>query len=216
VIVYHPKANHPMRLAVFISGTGRSLHNMIQKIESGDLNAEIRVVISSTPNAKGLQYAEKSNIPIEVIESTSFASREEYSAAMFDRARDAEADIVALAGFIKRLVVPDNFVNRVLNIHPSLMPAFCGQGFYGHHVHEAALAYGVKVSGCTVHFVDNEYDHGPVIIQLAVPVHESDTPDSLETRVFAAECEAYPKALQLIATGQVMVTGRRVRIVSKD
>ena len=116
----------------------------------------------------------------------------------------------------KRLVIPDDLENRVVNIHPALVPSFCGKGFYGHHVHEAALRYGVKLSGCTVHFVDNEYDHGPVILQKAVPVLDEDTPDSLADRVFAAECQAYPEALQLIAAGRVSVEGRCVRIRSAD
>jgi len=102
-----------------------------------------------------------------------------------------------------------------VNIHPALIPSFCGKGFYGHHVHEAALAYGVKLSGCTVHFVDNQYDHGPVILQVPVPVLDDDTPDTLADRVFAAECEAYPKALQLLAEGRVRVEGRRVRIAER-
>jgi len=99
----------------------------------------------------------------------------------------------------------------VTNNHPSLIPAFCGQGFYGHHVHEAVLAYGVKLSGCTVHFADNQYDHGPVILQRAVPVLDDDTPDTLAARVFEAECEAYPEALRLIASGRLRLDGRRVR-----
>jgi phosphoribosylglycinamide formyltransferase 1 len=100
----------------------------------------------------------------------------------------------------------------VVNIHPALIPSFCGEGFYGHHVHEAVLAYGVKLSGCTVHFVDNQYDHGPVILQMTVPVLDNDTADTLADRVFAAECQSLPKALQLIAEGRVRLDGRRVRI----
>mgnify|MGYP000355141168 CR=1 FL=1 len=199
-------------IAVLISGTGRSLANMIEKIQAGELDCEIRLVISSTPEAKGLGFAEKAAIPAAVLRRGDFPSREEYSRAIFDRVRAAGAELVVLAGFLKQLTIPDDFVHRVVNIHPALIPAFCGKGFYGHHVHEAALAYGVKLSGCTVHFVDNEYDHGPVILQMAVPVLDDDTPDSLADRVFAAECEAYPQALQLIAEGRVRVEGRRVRI----
>ena len=199
-------------IAVLISGTGRSLANMIEKIQAGELDCEIRLVISSTPEAKGLGFAEKAAIPAAVLRRGDFPSREEYSRAIFDRVRAAGAELVVLAGFLKQLTIPDDFVHRVVNIHPALIPAFCGKGFYGHHVHEAALAYGVKLSGCTVHFVDNEYDHGPVILQMAVPVLDDDTPDSLADRVFAAECEAYPQALQLIAERRVRVEGRRVRI----
>jgi phosphoribosylglycinamide formyltransferase-1 len=199
-------------IAVLISGTGRSLANMIEKIQAGELDCEIRLVISSTADAKGLAFAERAAIPAAVVRRGDFPSREEYSRAIFDRVRAAGAELVVLAGFLKQLTIPDDFVHRVVNIHPALIPSFCGKGFYGHHVHEAALAYGVKLSGCTVHFVDNEYDHGPVILQMAVPVLDDDTPDTLADRVFAAECKAYPEALQLIAEGRVRVEGRRVRI----
>jgi phosphoribosylglycinamide formyltransferase-1 len=106
--------------------------------------------------------------------------------------------------------IPSDFENRVLNIHPALIPAFCGRGFYGHHVHEAVLLYGAKVSGCTVHFVDNQYDHGPILLQRVVPVLDHDTPDTLAARVFEAECQAYPEALRLLGSGKVRVEGRRV------
>ena len=117
-----------------------------------------------------------------------------------------------MGGFLKRLSIPADFANRVVNIHPALVPSFCGEGFYAHRVHEAVLEYGAKLSGCTVHFADNQYDHGPVILQKAVPVRDDDTPETLAARVFAAECEAYPEALRLIAAGRVSVEGRRVRI----
>jgi len=204
--------SRPLRLAVLISGTGRSLKNMLERIAAGQLAADIRLVISSTPKARGLQYAQEAGIPHEVIQLESFPSREEFSRAIFDRCRAAQVDVVALAGFLKQLTIPEDFVNRVVNIHPALIPAFCGHGFYGHRVHQAVLDYGVKLTGCTVHFVDNEYDHGPVILQKAVAVLDDDTPDTLAARVFAAECEAYPEALQLIAEGRVAIEGRRVRI----
>lgn len=205
-------AIRPLPLAVLISGTGRSLKNMLEKIAVGQLTAEVRLVISSAPGVRGLDYAREAGIANEVIRRESFPTREEYSGVIFDRCRAAGAELIVLAGFLKRLVIPEDFLNRVVNIHPALVPSFCGKGFYGHHVHEAALRYGVKLSGCTVHFVDNEYDHGPVILQKAVPVQDDDTPDTLADRVFAAECQAYPEALELIATGRVSVEGRRVRI----
>ncbi len=119
-----------------------------------------------------------------------------------------------MGGYLTHVLIPPDFENRVLNIHPALIPAFCGRGFYGHHVHEAVLEYGAKVSGCTVHFVDNQYDHGPIILQKVVPVLDDDTPDSLAARVFAAECEAYPEALRLLGRGKVVVEGRSVRVQS--
>ena len=108
--------------------------------------------------------------------------------------------------------IPPEFAGRVMNIHPALIPAFCGKGYYGHHVHEAVLAAGVKLTGCTVHFADNEYDHGPIIVQKAVPVLDDDTPETLAARVFEMECEAYPEAIELFAAGRLVVEGRRVRI----
>src|SRR5437868_7559018 len=111
------------------------------------------------------------------------------------------------------IVIPDDFIGRVLNIHPALIPAFCGKGYYGHHVHEAVLAYGAKVSGCTVHFADNEYDHGPIILQRAVEVRDDDTAETLAARVFAQECEAYPEAVGRFAEGRLRVEGRVVRVM---
>ena len=119
-----------------------------------------------------------------------------------------------MAGFLKRITIPDDFTNRVVNIHPGLIPAFCGHGFYGQRVHQAVLDYGAKLSGCTVHFADNQYDHGPVISQKAVPVLEDDTAETLARRVFQAECDAFPEAIRLIAEGKVQVVGRKVQIAT--
>lgn len=202
----------PFRIAVLISGGGTTLRNLIERVGAGRLGVEIALVISSNPAAKGLAFAAEAGVPAETLETGAFASAEQYSRAVFERCRAAGADLVVMGGFLKRLVIPPDFVNRVTNIHPALIPAFCGQGYYGHRVHEAALEYGVKLSGCTVHFADNQYDHGPVILQRAVPVLDDDTPETLAARVFEAECEAYPEAIQLIADGRVEVVGRRVRI----
>jgi phosphoribosylglycinamide formyltransferase-1 len=210
--VYEPSAQRRMRVAVLISGTGRSLQNMLDRRDAGKLRIDVALVVSSTPSAGGLQFAEKAAIARAVVQTKDHASLAAYSRAIFDLVRAAKADLVVLAGFIKQLDIPEDFVRRVVNIHPSLIPSFCGKGFYGHHVHEAALAYGVKISGCTVHLVDNQYDHGPVLLQKPVPVRDDDTPQTLAARVFAAECEAFPEALELIATGRVSVENRRVRI----
>jgi len=207
-----PLVAKPLRLAVLISGGGTTLRNLLEKIAAGRLWAEVALVVSSSPVARGRQYAEEAHIPYEVFETKAFASPEAYSAAIFARCRAADVDLVVLGGFLKRLVIPADFANRVTNIHPGLIPAFCGHGFYGHHVHQAVLDYGAKISGCTVHFADNQYDHGPVILQRAVPVLDDDTADTLAARVFEAECEAYPEALQLIAEGRIAVEGRRVRV----
>jgi len=205
----------PLRIAVLISGSGTTLRNLIDIIAVGELDAEIRLIVANTFNAPGLQYGEKGNIPIAVIERNEFASQAEFSEAVFERCRQARVDVVVLAGFLKRIVVPDDFINRVVSIHPALMPSFCGKGFYGHHIHEAVLQQGVKLSGCTVHFVDNQYDHGPVILQRTVPVLYNDTPATLAARVLEAECQAYPEALGLLAAGRVSIAGRRVRIATR-
>jgi len=211
VITFPPKS--PLPVAVLISGGGTTLKNLIDKIAAGELDVEIRLVVSSSPTAGGLRHAEAADIPAAVVQRKDFQSREAFSAELFGRCREAGADLVVMGGFLKQIVVPDDFAHRVLNIHPALIPAFCGKGFYGHFVHEAVLDYGVKLSGCTVHFADNEYDRGPVVLQKAVPVLDDDTPETLAARVFAAECEAYPEALRLIGSGRLVIEGRRTRIL---
>lgn len=206
----------PLKLAVLISGGGTTLRNLLEKIAAGELDARVVVVVSSAPEARGLEYARDARIPAFVFPRKPFATTEDYSAAIFDRCRAAGADVVVMAGFLKQLVIPPDYLDRVTNIHPALIPSFCGKGFYGHHVHEAVLAYGAKLSGCTVHFADNQYDHGPVILQRAVPVLDDDTPDTLAARVFQAECEAYPEALRLIGQGRVCLDGRRVKILPEE
>jgi len=206
--------SHPYRIAVLISGGGTTLRNFIERIAAGRLPIEIGLVVSSSPTAKGLRFADEAGIPSATIERKTFADQDEFSRAVFDHCRRAKVDLVALAGFLKRITIPDDFAGRVVNIHPALVPSFCGAGYYGHRVHEAVLEYGAKLSGCTVHFADNQYDHGPVILQRAVPVLDDDTPDTLAARVFEAECEAYPEAIRRIAAGRVAVEGRRVRIPS--
>ena len=166
---------------------------------------DFRLVISSNPAAKGLQFARDARIPTLVIEKTKHLSPAAYSAAMFEPCRQAGVQWVVMGGFLKLVAIPADFSQRVINIHPSLIPRFCGHGMYGHHVHEAVLAAGAKESGCTVHFVDNQFDHGPIILQRAVPVLPSDSPDSLAARVFAAECAALPEAIRLIAAQRVRI-----------
>ena len=194
-----PNLNRPIRLAVLISGGGTTLVNFLNKIKAGELNAEVAVVIASREGIAGIERARDASLPCDVIARKTFDSVETFSTAIFDRCRAANVDLVTLAGFLSLIRIPPDFERRVLNIHPALIPAFCGQGFHGQHVHEAVLARGVKLSGCTVHFADNEYDHGPILVQRAVPVFEDDTPDTLAARVFEAECQAYPEAIRLFA-----------------
>jgi formyltetrahydrofolate-dependent phosphoribosylglycinamide formyltransferase len=200
------------RIAVLISGGGTTLKNLIDRVAAGTLPVEIALVVSSHPQAGGLGFAAEAGIPAVVVERKTFDSQDAFSQALFAHCRSAAIDLVVMGGFLKQVTIPDDFAGRVINIHPALIPAFCGKGFYGHHVHEAVLEYGAKLSGCTVHFADNQYDHGPVIMQRAVPVLDDDTPETLAKRVFEAECEVYPEAIALLATGRVTLEGRRVRI----
>ena len=199
-----------MKLAVFISGGGTTLRNLIEQRDAGQIDVTFERVISSSQSAAGLRFAEQADIPHLHICRKDFADAKAYCDAMFAPCREAEVDYVLMAGFLQHVLIPDDFTHRVLNIHPALIPSFCGQGFYGRRVHEAVLSYGAKVSGCTVHFVDDQYDHGPILLQRAVPVEATDTPEQLAERVFAAECEAYPAAIRLLATGRVRVEGRHV------
>lgn len=201
----------PVRLGALISGGGTTLTNFLAKIAAGELAAEVPVVIASRSDCGGIARARSAGLECVVIERRRYATVEEFSDAVFDRCRAAQVDLVTLAGFLALIHIPHDFAWRVMNIHPALIPAFCGTGFYGHKVHEAVLARGAKVSGCTVHFADNHYDHGPIILQRTVAVLDDDTPDSLAARVFAAECEAYPEAIRLFAQGRLEIVDGRVR-----
>jgi phosphoribosylglycinamide formyltransferase-1 len=202
----------PIRLAVLVSAGGTTLQNLLDRCADGRLPARVVLVVSSNAGAFALVRARKAGVPTAVVERKQCASRAEFSERIWAACRDAGADLACLAGFLQLIQIPDDFRNRVMNIHPALMPAFCGKGYYGHRVHEAVLAYGAKVSGCTVHFADNEYDHGPIILQRPVPVLDDDTPDTLAARVFEQECEALPEAIRLFAEGKLRLEGRRVRI----
>lgn len=204
--------DRPIRLAVLISGGGTTLVNFLKQIDGGKLPATIPIVIASRADCGGVARARDAGIDCVVVERRRHPDVADFSREIFDRCRQANVDLVVLSGFLALIQVPDDFEHRVLNIHPALIPAFCGKGFYGHHVHEAVIARGAKVSGCTVHFADNVYDHGPIILQRCVPVQDEDTPDSLAARVFAAECEAYPDAIRLYAEGRIEIHDRRTKI----
>jgi formyltetrahydrofolate-dependent phosphoribosylglycinamide formyltransferase len=203
----------PLRLAILLSGGGTTLQNLIDHIEAGKLSASIVVVISSRPDAYGLARARHHGLETVCIPWKAARDAQTFNDAL-NRTLDRYApDLIALAGFLRAFHYAPHYRGRVINIHPSLIPAFCGQGFYGKHVHQAALNYGVKVSGCTVHFADEQYDHGPIILQRVVPVLEHDTPESLAARVAVEECAAYPEAIQLFAEGRLQVRGRWVSIL---
>ena len=200
----------PIRLAVLLSGGGTTLQNLLDRIADGRLPAKVVVVVSSRTDAYGLERARRTGISSIVVERKEAGTLEAFSDRIFAACRAGRAQLVCLAGFLQLIRVPDDFLGRVMNIHPALIPAFSGKGYYGHRVHEAVLAYGAKVSGCTVHFADNEYDHGPIILQRTVPVLDDDTPQTLAARVFEQECEAYPQAIRLFAEGCLRIDGRHV------
>ncbi|MBQ5559450.1 MAG: phosphoribosylglycinamide formyltransferase [Lachnospiraceae bacterium] len=204
-----------MKLAVLVSGGGTNLQAIIDKIENGTIkNAEIAVVISNKKDAFALERAKKHGIAGVCISPKDYATREAFNDALLDSLKEYQVDLVVLAGYL--VIVPKNvvdaFENRIINIHPSLIPSFCGDGFYGLKVHEAVLARGNKVTGATVHFVDDGTDTGPIILQKAVYVQEGDTPEILQKRVMEeAEWNILPEAINLIANDKIEVVDKLVR-----
>ncbi|MFO0937206.1 MAG: phosphoribosylglycinamide formyltransferase [Gemmataceae bacterium] len=186
------------RLCVLVSGGGTTLQNFIDRIADGRFHATIAGVVSSKAEAYGVERAKKAGLPVAVVPRK---PTETFSDRVFAAVREFRPDLVCLAGWLHLIQIPADFKRRVLNIHPSLLPAFGGKGMYGHHVHEAVLASGVKESGCTVHYADDEYDTGPIITQRRVPVLPGDTPDTLAARVFEAECEAYVEGVRRVVRG---------------
>jgi phosphoribosylglycinamide formyltransferase-1 len=188
----------PLRLAVLLSGSGRTLDNLLDHVAAGRLPAAVETVVSSRPDVRGVRIAERAGIPVHVLPPAG-RPLAEWSEAIFAACRAANADLVVMAGFLHLVRISADFAGRVINIHPSLLPAFGGRGFHGMHVHRAVLERGCTVSGCTVHLVDDEYDHGRILLQETVPVLPDDSPESLAARVFAAECQALPEAIRRIA-----------------
>jgi phosphoribosylglycinamide formyltransferase 1 len=206
-----PFNSSPIRLAVCVSGEGTTLQNLIDQIRLRRLKAELVQVVASRPRIGAIARAESAKIPL-ALANYNARSRTEFSNSVFEPIRHSKADLVILAGFLALVKIPPDYKGKVLNIHPSLIPSFSGKGFYGSKVHEAALAMGVKLSGCTIHFADDSYDTGPIIAQRAVPVLENDTIDTLTARVFTEECKALPEAISLYAEGRLKLDGRRVRV----
>lgn len=202
-----------MKIAVLLSGSGTTLENIFEHIKRGELPVEVAVVISSRKDAYGIERAKKRGVPTHVFPRRKYASLEEYTEAIFNAVRESGAELVALAGFMVRIGVPEDFKGRILNVHPALLPSFGGKGMYGHFVHEAVLEHGCRITGVTVHVVDEEYDRGPIVMQKCVEVTDDDTPETLAERVQAAEREIYPQAIRLFAEGRVRVEGRRVRVL---
>ncbi len=198
-----------LRIGVLVSGGGTNLQAIIDKVKSGEVsNTEIAFVISNNENAYALKRAQAAGIPAECVSPKSYKSRELFEEALLDTIDAYQVDLIVLAGYL--VIIPEAMIkkyrNRIINIHPSLIPSFCGTGCYGLKVHEKALARGVKVSGATVHFVDEGTDTGPIILQKAVEVKEGDTPEVLQRRIMEeAEWVILPKAIDLIANGKVSV-----------
>jgi formyltetrahydrofolate-dependent phosphoribosylglycinamide formyltransferase len=201
--------DRPVRLGVLISGGGRTMENFADRIRQGSLRAEIPLVIASKAECTGIARARDAGLNCEIMTPQEFDSVAAYSDAIFERMRELNVDLVVLAGFLSLVKIPDDFEFRVLNIHPALIPAFCGHGFYGSRVHRAAIERGVRVSGCTVHFADNEYDHGPILIQRTVMIPDETTPEELADLVFEQECIAYPEAIRKVVSGRLQIEGQR-------
>lgn len=202
-------SRNPLRLAVLISGGGRTLLNLHQRTVDGSLRAVITAVVSSRSDAAGVARSRDAGLSTVVVERLRLspdAFQREVTQAI------AGVDLICMAGFLSLWRIPDEFYGKVINIHPALLPEFGGAGMYGMRVHQAVLAAGKKVSGCTVHFCDNLYDHGPIILQRTVPVLAVDTPDTLAARVYEQECIAYPAAIQLFAEGRISLDAGVVRI----
>lgn len=205
-----------VRIAVLVSGGGTNLQALIDAQGRGEIpNGEIAAVISSSPDAFALERAKKAGIPGYVISRKDYPSNQAMTVALTQQLKELDIGLVVLAGFLYILTpeLIEAYPNAILNVHPALIPSFCGEGFYGLHVHQAALAYGVKVTGATVHFVSEDCDGGPIILQKAVAIQEGDTPETLQRRVMEqAEWQILPQAVALFCAGKLHVTGRIVHI----
>jgi formyltetrahydrofolate-dependent phosphoribosylglycinamide formyltransferase len=200
------------RIAVLLSGSGTSLENLCRHIDAGETPGQVVVVISSRPDAFGLERARRRGIPAFAVPRRAHPEVAAFNDALHEILDRFDPDLVALLGFLSPFETRGRWDGRAINVHPALIPAFCGKGWYGRRVHEGVLEAGVKVTGATVHFVDAKYDHGPIILQEAVPVLEDDTPETLAERVQAAERRLVPLAVKLFAESRLTIEGRRVRI----
>ncbi len=199
----------PIRLGVLISGGGTTLMNILDYIKQGRLNAEVAIVISSRSTVTGVEKARNAGLKVKIVRKKDFPDVDEFSKRIEEELVAANVDLVVQGGWLCLWKIPARYDNRVMNIHPALLPSFGGQGMFGLHVHEAVLAAGCKISGCTVHFCTNEYDKGQIIVQRVSEVKDNDTPETLAARVFEAECIAYPQAIRLFAEGKLNVQGQK-------
>ena len=207
-----------MNIAVFASGRGSNLMAILNAIKEGKLNARISVVISNNSNAGALEIARANGIDALHISRKQFSSDEDYVNRILCELKSRNIELIVLAGYMKKIPpeIIREYPNRILNIHPALLPAFGGLGMYGMNVHKAVIDYGVKITGVTVHIVDEEYDHGPIVMQRAVEVRDDDTPETLAERVLKVEHEIYPLAIKLFVEGKVKISGRKVIIKNEN
>lgn len=204
-----PAGNAPkLRLGALISGGGRTILNILDQIKHGQIHAEIPLVISSQSDISGVKRMKDAGLNVTVIRKKDFETVQTFSQAIEDALVEARVDLVIQGGWLCLWKIPKRYDNRVMNIHPALLPSFGGKGMWGHHVHEAVLKTGCKVSGCTVHFCTDEYDKGPIIVQKTCPVYSNDTPDDLAARVFEQERLAFPEAIKLFAENKITVRDR--------
>lgn len=202
----------PARLGILLSGGGRTMVNIQKHIDTGSINAEIVVVISSLSTVHGVELAKKMGLKLEIVRKKDFADVERFSDRIAEVLRANKVDLVVQAGWLCMWKIPDGYENRVMNIHPALLPSFGGQGMWGHHVHDAVLKAGCRVTGCTVHFCTDEYDVGPIILQRTCEVKDDDDAETLAERVFQQECIAYPEAIDLFAENRIIVKDRIVKL----
>ncbi|MDR0362801.1 MAG: phosphoribosylglycinamide formyltransferase [Planctomycetota bacterium] len=216
-----------LKAAVLLSGGGGTLKNLLDKREAGRIPIDVELVVSSRPGVKGLDIARDAGIRAEIVSPKDYAYDGREAEVLYDWERMSKDmdkfllpekfDLVCMAGYLSRYLIPKALSGKVLNIHPSLIPMFCGQGMYGMKVHRAVVASGVKITGCTVHLVNNEYDAGPIVLQRACPVYSEDTPEDIRRRVFKEECIAYPHAINLFAEGRIrLISDTRAFIKMKD
>jgi phosphoribosylglycinamide formyltransferase 1 len=207
----------PIKIAVLVSGAGRgsNMQAIIDGCASGQVNGSVALVIGVRDDAPAMDRARSQGIRTVAISPKSFDSDQAYSDALLATLRESSIDLVCLAGYMRVLGqnVVDAYRDRIMNVHPALLPAFGGKGMYGHHVHEAVIERGVKFSGATVHLVDEDYDSGPIVMQATVPVLEDDTPDAVAARVLEQEHRIYTEAVALFSQGRLRVQGRRVRVL---
>ncbi|MBN2020990.1 MAG: phosphoribosylglycinamide formyltransferase [Sedimentisphaerales bacterium] len=206
------KKTKPIRLGVLISGGGTTLINIVGWINRGTLNAEVVVVISSRSSVAGVEKASAAGLNVIIIRTKDHPDIDDFSKSIEQELMAVNVDLVVQGGWLCLWKIPPCYENKVMNIHPALLPSFGGKGMWGHHVHEAVLKAGCKVSGCTVHFCNNEYDSGPIIVQRCCPVKDDDTAETLAARVFEQECIAYPEAIRLFAEGRLTVKEGKVKI----